>query len=134
MRLFGITSAAEFKEYVETPFQAEHQEAILEDWLESNPESIVEDGKLHIIKEGKNRKFVDQVAHLSFSAARSREIRQEVLYVTERAVFKLVKDGLQLIELAPGIHLEQQVLAMMAFQPIIRELRPMPLHLPERNS
>ena len=49
MRLFGITSAAEFKEYVETPFQAEHQEAILEDWLESNPESIVEDGKLHII-------------------------------------------------------------------------------------
>jgi propionate CoA-transferase len=56
-----------------------------------------------------------------------------VLYVTERAVFKLVKDGLQLIEIAPGIDLERQVLAMMAFRPIIRDLRPMPLHLPGRN-
>ncbi len=96
-------------------------------------ELAVIDGRLHIIKEGKTRKFVERVDHLSFSAARSREIGQEVLYVTERAVFRLVKDGLQLIELAPGIDLEQQVLAMMAFRPIIRELRPMPLHLPGRN-
>jgi propionate CoA-transferase len=91
------------------------------------------DGRLHIVKEGQTRKFVERVDHLSFSAARSREIGQEVLYVTERAVFKLAKDGLQLIELAPGINLEQQVLAMMAFRPIIRELRPMPLYMPGRN-
>jgi propionate CoA-transferase len=96
-------------------------------------EIAVLDGKLHVVKEGKARKFVERVDHLSFSAARSREIGQEVLYITERAVFKLVKDGLQLIELAPGIDLERQVLANMAFRPVIRELRPMPLYLPGRN-
>jgi propionate CoA-transferase len=96
-------------------------------------EIAVVDGRLRIVKEGKTHKFVERVDHLSFSAARSREVGQEVLYVTERAVFKLVKDGLQLIELAPGIDLEQHVLAMLAFRPIIRELRPMPLYLPGRN-
>ena len=93
-------------------------------------EVTVSDGMLRIVREGKTRKFVERVEHLSFSAARSKEVGQEVLYVTERAVFRLVDQGLQLIELAPGIDLEKQVLAMMAFRPIIRELRPMPLHVP----
>ena len=94
-------------------------------------EIAVVDGKLRIVQEGKTRKFVEQVEHLSFSALRSRQIGQDVLYVTERAVFRLTKDGLQLIELAPGIDLERQVLALMAFRPIIQELREMPLHLPK---
>ncbi len=96
-------------------------------------EIAVAGGKLRILKEGNTRKFVERVAQLSFSAARSSEVGQEVLYVTERAVFKLVKEGLQLIELAPGIDLEEQVLALMAFRPIVGELRPMPLYVPERN-
>jgi propionate CoA-transferase len=90
----------------------------------------VRDGRLHILKEGATRKFVARVEQLSFSAARSREVGQEVLYVTERAVFRLCRDGLQLIEVAPGIDLEQDILAQMAFRPIIHELRPMPLHAP----
>ena len=90
----------------------------------------VRDGKLRIVSEGRARKFVESVEQLSFSAARSREIGQEVLYVTERAVFRLTDEGLQLIELAPGVDLEKHVLAQMAFRPVIRELRPMPLHLP----
>ena len=96
----------------------------------------VVDGRLRIIEEGNTRKFVERVEHLSFCAARSREVGQEVLYITERAVFRLSDEGLELIELAPGIDLEKQVLSHMAFQPIIRELRPMPLHLPGawRNS
>jgi hypothetical protein len=49
MRLFGITSEEAFKEYVETEFQAEYRESILEDWLENNPHSIIEDGNLLII-------------------------------------------------------------------------------------
>ncbi len=49
MKLFGITSDQTFKEYVETEFQAAHREAILEDWLERNPQSIIEDGRLLII-------------------------------------------------------------------------------------
>jgi len=49
MRLFSITSEEVFKEYVETEFQAEYQESVLEDWLENNPHSIIEDGNLLII-------------------------------------------------------------------------------------
>ncbi|MBN1316883.1 MAG: hypothetical protein JXA42_15495 [Anaerolineales bacterium] len=49
MRLFGITAEKSFKEYIETDFQVEHQESILEDWLENNPNSIIEDGNLLII-------------------------------------------------------------------------------------
>lgn len=51
MRLFGVnlTPEEKFKEYVETEFQAEYQESILEDWLETNPHSIIESGNLLII-------------------------------------------------------------------------------------
>lgn len=90
----------------------------------------VADGKLHIVHEGKSRKFVEKVDHLSFSAARSRQVGQDVLYITERAVFKLVEDGLQLIEVAPGVDLDRDILAQMAFTPIIKEVRPMRLHMP----
>lgn len=92
-------------------------------------EVAVEAGRLRIVKEGATRKFVQSVEHRSFSAARSRQIGQEVLYVTERAVFRLEADGLALIELAPGVDLETQVLAQMEFRPIIREVRPMPAHV-----
>ncbi len=44
MRVFGIQTDGQFSEYVHTPFQVEHEEAVLEDWLESNPDGIVEDG------------------------------------------------------------------------------------------
>lgn len=49
MRVFGVQSDGQFNEYVHTPFQVEHQEAVLEDWLESNPDGIVEDGRILII-------------------------------------------------------------------------------------
>ena len=49
MRVFGIEPDGKFKEYIQTPFQVQHEEAILENWLESNPDGIVEDGKLLII-------------------------------------------------------------------------------------
>jgi propionate CoA-transferase len=82
-------------------------------------------GRLEIVREGKVRKFVTAVQLISFSAARSREVGQEVLYVTERAVFRLTSDGLQLIEVAPGIDLQRDILSQMAFEPIVREVRPM---------
>jgi hypothetical protein len=49
MRVFGIQSDGKFSEFVQTPFQVDHEEAILEDWLESNPDGIVEDGRILII-------------------------------------------------------------------------------------
>jgi propionate CoA-transferase len=89
----------------------------------------VEDGQLRIVKEGPVRKFVREVEQLSFSAARSREIGQEVLYVTERAVFRLGKQGPELIEVAPGIDVERDVLAQMGFRPTMREVKEMGSHL-----
>lgn len=49
MRVFGIQSDGQFIEYIQTPFQVDHEEAILEEWLESNPDGIVEDGRILII-------------------------------------------------------------------------------------
>ena len=49
MRVFGIQSDDQFSEYRQTPFQVDHKEAIFEDWLESNPDGIVEDGRILII-------------------------------------------------------------------------------------
>jgi len=82
-------------------------------------------GRLRIVAEGRVRKFVAAVQLIAFSAARSREVGQDVLYVTERAVFRLVEDGLELTEIAPGIDIERDILVQMAFRPIIRNVRTM---------
>lgn len=91
--------------------------------------SQVKDGRLTIVREGDSRKFVRHVEQVSFSAARSREMGQEVLYVTERAVFRLDEAGPTLIELAPGIDLQTQVLDLMDFKPAVADVRPMPAHV-----
>jgi propionate CoA-transferase len=86
----------------------------------------VRSGRLRVLREGRTRKFVEEVEQVSFSARRASEIGQQVLYVTERAVFRLTPDGIELVEVAPGIDLESQVLARMAFSPLIRKVKPMP--------
>lgn len=63
----------------------------------------VTDGILRIEREGKINKFLRSVEHLSFNAKRARELGQEVMYVTERCVFRLIDDVLTLVEVAPGI-------------------------------
>jgi len=55
--------------------------------------------------DGRNEKFVRQVEHLTFSAEQARRNKQQVLYVTERAVFRLEPEGLALIEIAPGLEI-----------------------------
>lgn len=80
----------------------------------------IEDGKLHILKEGKYTKFKKQVEHITFSGVHSREQgHQTVYYITERALFQLTDRGLTLMEIAPGIDLEKDVLTQMEFRPII---------------
>ena len=49
MRVFAIQGDGKFKEYVRTPFQTKHEETVLEDWLEENPDGILEDGRLLFI-------------------------------------------------------------------------------------
>lgn len=75
------------------------------------------DGTLKILQEGSARKFLKKVGHVTFSGEYAQEVGQPVLYITERAVFELRKDGLHLIEIAPGIDLEKDILAHMDFTP-----------------
>jgi propionate CoA-transferase len=85
----------------------------------------VEDGRLRIVQEGRARKFVAQVGQVTFSGEYAAEIGQPILYVTERCVFQLTKRGLELREVAPGIDIEHDILAHMAFEPVIRSVQPM---------
>ena len=77
------------------------------------------DGKLAIIEEAPARKFVEAVEHVTFSGAYAAERGQSVLYVTERCVFALKGEGLVLVEVAPGIDIERDILALMDFKPAI---------------
>ena len=79
----------------------------------------VGDGVLSILREGQIRKLVARVDQITFSGDFAREIRQDVLFVTERAVFSLSNDSVILQEIAPGIELEQDVVAHMGFAPKI---------------
>jgi propionate CoA-transferase len=81
----------------------------------------IQDGKVWIDKEGKVRKFVDQVEHITFSGKYAMLKNQPVPYITERCVFPLTKDGMELIEIAPGIDIEKDILSRMDFKPIIKE-------------
>jgi len=81
----------------------------------------VENGKLKIIKEGLHKKFVDRVEHITFSGKTAVQNDQAVFYVTERCVFRLSKEGMELIEIAPGIDLENEILALMDFRPVIKK-------------
>jgi propionate CoA-transferase len=79
----------------------------------------VDNNKLEILSEGKVNKLVDKVSQISFSGEYAKMKQQKVLYVTERAVFELTKDGIMLIEVAPGIDIDKDVLAQMEFKPLI---------------
>jgi propionate CoA-transferase len=105
----------------------------------------VQNARLQIDSEGTQRKFLQQVEHRTFSARESRARGQQVLYVTERCVFHLTGSpeapALELIELAPGMDLQRDVLAHMAFTPLISPqlktmdpalFRPEPMGLRER--
>lgn len=79
----------------------------------------IEDGKLSIDQEGRSKKFLQDVEHVTFSGKYAAGKNQPVLYITERCVFRLTPKGVELIEIAPGIDLERDILANMDFKPII---------------
>ena len=79
----------------------------------------VEDGKLRIVQEGRNKKFVRLIEQITFSGPYASERSQPVLYVTERCVLQLTPKGLELIEIAAGIDLQRDILDQMEFKPIM---------------
>lgn len=109
-------------------------------------------GQLRIVKEGAVKKFINTVEQVTFSGRGAVQREQEVLFITERAVFRLTPEGLELTEVAPGIDLERDVLAQMDFKPVMHSPKLMdagifkpqwgglaeamnharPLHLPKR--
>jgi propionate CoA-transferase len=88
-------------------------------------EVAVVDGKLLIERDGRSKKFVNEVEHRTFSGPFAAQNGKEVLYITERCVFQLTEQGLELIEVAPGIDIKRDILDKMDFEPIVRQPREM---------
>ena len=80
-------------------------------------------GVLTIERNGNVQKLVDRVAGITFSGREAVRRGQEVVYITERAVFKLTPQGIELTEIAPGVDLKNDVLERMGFAPIVRSPR-----------
>ena len=74
-----------------------------------------QDGRLKIVQEGKIKKFVRDVEHVTFSGRRAAETKQDVMYITERATFRLIDGVVTLTELAPGVNLDRDVLSLIEF-------------------
>jgi propionate CoA-transferase len=90
----------------------------------------VKDSKLIIEQEGTGKKFIEQVEQVTFSGKYAQQVKKPVLYITERAVFALEEGKVTLIEIAPGIDLEKDVLALMDFKPrISSQLKMMPAEI-----
>ena len=80
----------------------------------------IEDGRLHILREGRyHPSYIEAVEQVTFSGEYAGEKGQQVLYVTERCVFARTHDGVELVEVAPGIDIDRDILAQMGFRPIV---------------
>lgn len=82
-------------------------------------EVVASGGVLRILREGRQHKFLEAVEQITFSGGYAAQKGQEVLYVTERCVLRLTRDGLELSEVAPGIDIGDDILAHMSFKPLI---------------
>lgn len=89
----------------------------------------IRDEKLIILNEGKNKKFSRHVEQITFSGNYAASTRQDVLYITERAVFKLTAAGMELTEVAPGVDVQKDILDQMDFVPIINHIHEMDLRI-----
>ena len=88
-------------------------------------EVAIGNGRLSILHEGRSQKFRARVGQITFNGRYAAKLGQEVLYVTERCVFALRPDGLELIEVAPGVDIDHDILAQMGFAPLVRNPRMM---------
>lgn len=89
----------------------------------------IEDESVHILREGSARKFIERVEQVTFSGDYAAETGQPVYYVTERCVLQRTLAGVELIEVAPGIDIDRDILEQMDFKPLIRNVRPMDVRI-----
>lgn len=83
---------------------------------------------------GKFKKFINEVEQVTFNGRYAFDQGQEVMYCTERGIFRLVRNGIELMEIAPGINLEKDILSMMEFEPLISpDLKTMDVKLFEKG-
>ena len=83
-------------------------------------EVAIHNAALAIRQDGQGQKFVERVEHRTFSGAEAVRRGTSVLYITERCVFRLCTEGLELVEIAPGIDIERDILARMGFRPVLK--------------
>ncbi|MQA87952.1 MAG: acyl CoA:acetate/3-ketoacid CoA transferase [Streptosporangiales bacterium] len=88
--------------------------------------AVLPQGALRIRAEGQVPKLVDRVGQVTYSGELAREEGREAVYVTERAVFRLTPEGVELTEVADGVDVQREVLDRIGFTPIVRDVRPMP--------
>lgn len=94
----------------------------------------VNNDSIQILQEGKHRKFIENVEQITFSGKIAAQRKQDVQYITERAVFRLVEEELELTEIAPGIDLQKDILANMDFNPkLSNNLSLMPARIFKKN-
>jgi len=91
-------------------------------------EAEVDDEGLRIRKDGAISKFVYAVDQITFNGSLARTMGQEVVICTERCVFRLMKAGIELCEIAPGVDVNKDILERMEFRPIVSE------HLKQMDS
>ena len=77
------------------------------------------DGTMRVLQQGQVKKLVQKVDQITFSGPQSLVRHQTVLYLTERANFRLTPQGVELFEIAPGIDMQRDVLDQMEFRPRI---------------
>ena len=82
----------------------------------------VVDGKIKILQEGRFKRFPMDVDQVSFSGRDALTKGQRIIYITERCVFQLVEEGVELIEIAPGISMEKDILPFLDFKPIVSKV------------
>lgn len=80
--------------------------------------TAIQDGRLIIVQEGTEKKFLKDVEQITFSGKYARP-DQTIVYITERCVFRLTDGKMTITEIAPGVNLEEDILAHMDFVPII---------------
>ncbi len=80
----------------------------------------IENSRLAIEKEGRTSKFLDEVEQITFSGPYGAKSGRKILYITERCVFQLGEEGLELTEIAPGVDLQKDILDLLPFRPVMR--------------